>query len=120
GVHRLHVLLVARQRPALGGRELAVEGRDRLLEAGEGRVVEGVGLADRVVDALVAEVDEVQDLILVPPDVTPRHPVQHAGGAQPTRDTEMPTLRAGRTPELNSPVSRKICPSVIEMTLVGM
>jgi hypothetical protein len=38
----------------------------------------------------------------------------------PTRDTEMPTLMAGRTPELNRPVSRKICPSVIEMTLVGM
>ncbi len=27
---------------------------------------------------------------------------------------------AGRTPELNRSVSRKICPSVIEMTLVGM
>ena len=38
----------------------------------------------------------------------------------PTRDTEMPTLMAGRTPELNRPVSRKIWPSVIEMTLVGM
>jgi hypothetical protein len=32
----------------------------------------------------------------------------------------MPTLMAGRTPELNRPVSRKIWPSVIEMTLVGM
>jgi hypothetical protein len=38
----------------------------------------------------------------------------------PTRDTEMPTLMAGRTPELNRSVSRKIWPSVIEMTLVGM
>ena len=38
----------------------------------------------------------------------------------PTRDTERPTLMAGRTPELNRSVSRKICPSVIEMTLVGM
>jgi len=27
---------------------------------------------------------------------------------------------AGRTPALNRSVSRKICPSVIEMTLVGM
>ena len=38
----------------------------------------------------------------------------------PTRDTEMPTLMAGRTPEKNSDGSRKICPSVIEMTFVGM
>ena len=32
----------------------------------------------------------------------------------------MPTLIAGRTPALNRSVSRKHCPSVIEMTLVGM
>ena len=32
----------------------------------------------------------------------------------------MPTLIAGRTPELNSFDSRKICPSVIEITFVGM
>jgi len=38
----------------------------------------------------------------------------------PTRDTEMPTLMAGRTPEKNSLASRKIWPSVIEMTFVGM
>ena len=38
----------------------------------------------------------------------------------PTRDTDRPTLMAGRTPELNRSVSRKICPSVIEMTFVGM
>ena len=38
----------------------------------------------------------------------------------PTRDTERPTLMAGRTPALNRSVSRKIWPSVIEMTLVGM
>ncbi len=38
----------------------------------------------------------------------------------PTRDTEMPTLMAGRTPEKNRSDSRKIWPSVIEMTLVGM
>ncbi len=40
--------------------------------------------------------------------------------APPTRDTEMPTLMAGRTPALNRSVSRKHWPSVIEMTLVGM
>ena len=39
---------------------------------------------------------------------------------EPTRDTEMPTLMAGRTPWKNRSDSRKICPSVIEMTLVGM
>ena len=38
----------------------------------------------------------------------------------PTRDTDRPTLMAGRTPELNRSDSRKIWPSVIEMTLVGM
>ena len=38
----------------------------------------------------------------------------------PTRLTEMPTFRAGRTPEKKSLLSRKICPSVIEITLVGM
>ena len=38
----------------------------------------------------------------------------------PTRETETPTLIAGRTPELNRSVSRKHWPSVIEMTLVGM
>jgi hypothetical protein len=38
----------------------------------------------------------------------------------PTRDTELPTLIAGRMPWLNRSDSRKIWPSVIEMTLVGM
>ena len=38
---------------------------------------------------------------------------------RPTRDTEMPALMAGRMPALNSVVSRKIWPSVIEITLVG-
>ena len=40
--------------------------------------------------------------------------------AEPTRLTDRPTLIAGRTPWKNSSVSRKIWPSVIEMTLVGM
>ena len=39
--------------------------------------------------------------------------------AEPTRDTEMPALMAGRMPALKSEVSRKIWPSVIEITLVG-
>ena len=39
--------------------------------------------------------------------------------APPTRDTEMPAFIAGRMPALNRSVSRKICPSVIEITLVG-
>ena len=38
----------------------------------------------------------------------------------PTRDTEMPGLTAGKMPAWNSSVSKKICPSVMEMTLVGM
>ena len=38
----------------------------------------------------------------------------------PTRETELPTLMAGRMPELKRSLSRKICPSVMEMTLVGM
>ena len=39
--------------------------------------------------------------------------------APPTRDTEMPAFMAGRTPALNRSVSRKIWPSVMEMTFVG-
>ena len=39
--------------------------------------------------------------------------------APPTRDTEMPAFIAGRMPALNRSVSRKIWPSVIEMTFVG-
>ena len=39
--------------------------------------------------------------------------------APPTRDTERPGLMAGRIPALNKSVSRKIWPSVIEITLVG-
>ena len=38
----------------------------------------------------------------------------------PTRDTELPTLMAGRTPWWKRSDSRKICPSVIEITFVGM
>src|SRR5438094_336774 len=38
----------------------------------------------------------------------------------PTRETEMPTLTAGRTPEKKRSDCRKIWPSVIEMTFVGM
>ena len=40
--------------------------------------------------------------------------------AAPTRDTESQTLIAGFTHALKSPDSRKICPSVIEMTFVGI
>jgi hypothetical protein len=40
--------------------------------------------------------------------------------SDPTRDTEMPMLRAGRWPALKRSVSRKIWPSVIEMTFVGI
>jgi hypothetical protein len=40
--------------------------------------------------------------------------------APPTRETEMPTSIAGRWLELNRSDCRKIWPSVIEMTLVGM
>jgi hypothetical protein len=39
---------------------------------------------------------------------------------EPTRDTERPTFTAGRMPWKNRSVSRKIWPSVIEMTLVGI
>ena len=40
--------------------------------------------------------------------------------AEPTLETDKPTLTAGLIPWLNNSVSKKICPSVIEMTLVGM
>ena len=39
---------------------------------------------------------------------------------EPTRETEMPTFTAGRTPEKKRSDCRKICPSVIEITFVGM
>ena len=39
--------------------------------------------------------------------------------APPTRDTDSPAFIAGLIPALNKSVSRKICPSVIEITLVG-
>ena len=38
----------------------------------------------------------------------------------PTRDTLMPAFTAGRWPWLKRSVWRKICPSVMLMTLVGM
>ena len=40
--------------------------------------------------------------------------------APPTRDTEMPTSTAGRTPDLKRSSIRYTWPSVIEMTFVGM
>ena len=40
--------------------------------------------------------------------------------APPTRDTEMPTSTAGRWFALNRSDCRKIWPSVMEITLVGM
>ena len=40
--------------------------------------------------------------------------------AEPTRETETPMFSAGRWPALKRSVSRKIWPSVIEITLVGM
>ena len=43
-----------------------------------------------------------------------------AWAAPPTRDTEIPTLIAGRIPLLKSSVSKNICPSVIEITFVGI
>ena len=52
----------------------------------------------------------------MPPD---RPLISLVCAAPPTRDTEMPALMAGRMPALNRVVSRKIWPSVIEITLVG-
>ena len=40
--------------------------------------------------------------------------------APPTRDTELPTSTAGRTPDLNRLSCTYTWPSVIEITLVGM
>ena len=40
--------------------------------------------------------------------------------APPTRDTDRPTLTAGRIPSKNRSLSRKIWPSVMEITLVGI
>ena len=43
-----------------------------------------------------------------------------SGPRSPRGETEMPMFMAGRWPALNRSVSRKIWPSVIEITLVGM
>ena len=40
--------------------------------------------------------------------------------ADPTLDTDSPTLTAGLIPWLNNSVSKNIWPSVIEITFVGM
>ena len=40
--------------------------------------------------------------------------------APPTRDTERPTFTAGLIPALKRLLSKNICPSVIDITLVGM
>lgn len=40
--------------------------------------------------------------------------------AEPTRLTDNPGLTAGRIPLAKSSVSKKICPSVMEITFVGM
>jgi hypothetical protein len=46
--------------------------------------------------------------------------VTYVWAAEPTRDTERPTLMAGRTPRKNSSDSKKTWPSVIEITFVGL
>ncbi|RWR98017.1 photosystem II protein I chloroplast [Cinnamomum micranthum f. kanehirae] len=38
----------------------------------------------------------------------------------PTLETEIPTLMAGRIPALNRSADKNICPSVMEITLVGI
>lgn len=40
--------------------------------------------------------------------------------APPTRDTERPTFTAGLIPALKRLLSKNICPSVIDITLVGI
>jgi hypothetical protein len=46
--------------------------------------------------------------------------VEVAAELRERRETELPTLMAGRTPWWKRSDSRKICPSVIEITFVGM
>ena len=38
----------------------------------------------------------------------------------PTLDTEIPAFTAGLCPELNKSLSKNICPSVIDITFVGI
>src|SRR5687767_11525947 len=85
-VHGLGLVLVDLERVALPGRELAVEGLDGLLEALDRVVGEGLGLPDRVVDAVVTATDGVEELGLEAADVADRHLVELAGGAEPERD----------------------------------
>src|SRR5687768_10510575 len=86
GVHGLGLGLIDLERLAVRRRELAVERLDRLLQALHGVVAENLGLADLVVDAVVAARDELEELALEPTHLRHRDPVQLAGGAEPQRD----------------------------------
>src|SRR5215208_5118108 len=86
GVHGLGIGLVDLERLAVRRRELAVERLDRLLQALHGVIAESLGLADLVVDAVLAAGDELEELALEPPDLRHRDLVQLAGGAHPEGD----------------------------------
>ena len=104
-------LVLDRERLALA----LVERLDQALAAGERALRVGVELG--------AELRERLELAVLR-EVELQRPATFFIGLiwalPPTRETLMPTLIAGRTPELNSFGSRKIWPSVIEITLVGM
>src|SRR5918994_4234334 len=85
-VHRLGLVLVDPQRPALGRLELAVELLDGALQALDGVVPERPALPDPVIDAAVVAGDVVEELALEATDLRHRHLVQLAGGAQPDGD----------------------------------
>src|SRR5688572_22178137 len=68
GVHGLGLGLIDLERLAVRRRELAVERLDRLLQAVHGVVAENLGLADLVVDAVVATRGELQARALEPTD----------------------------------------------------
>ncbi len=104
-------LVLDRQRLALA----LVERLDEALAAGQRALRVGVEVGAELRERL--EVAVLRELELEPAGDPLHRPIC---ALPPTRETEMPTLIAGRTPELNSCGSRKICPSVIEITFVGM
>src|SRR3954454_19184555 len=71
-IHGLGLGLVDLERLALGGRELAVELVDRLLEAAHRVVTEHLGATDLVVDARVVAGDVVEELGLEAADLVHR------------------------------------------------
>ena len=89
-------------------------------EATNRTVVTFVGSPEAVVEAAFAGVRRAAELIESIFNVPATFFIALTWALPPTRLTEIPTSMAGRLPWLKRFVSRNICPSVIEITFVGI